>query len=197
MRWPATIMPEVTKQSSGMRADLRSFNLLPWRAQQRRARRRQAVVMLASGSLAALVLLAAIELPLRHRLHAGNERIGRLGSAISLARRTAGDPDALEERRAQASSLLAEVDRIRRRNSTARNWLAALPARIPAGLRLTSLAVAQGGWQLRGVAAELNQPAELLQRVREMPMVADVRMEQLQSNPDASRQFLIAGRFKQ
>ncbi|MCY4156708.1 MAG: hypothetical protein OXF66_04635 [Gammaproteobacteria bacterium] len=190
-------MPEVAERAPGGRAALRSFNLLPWRAQQRKARRRQAVVMLASGSLAALALLAAIELPLRQRLHTADERIGQLGAAISLARRTAGDQAALEERRAQASSLLAEVDRIRQRNSMARNWLAALPARIPVGLRLTELAVAPDGWQLRGVAAELNQPAELLQRVREMPMVADVRMDQLQSNPDASRRFLIAGRFEQ
>jgi len=190
-------MPEATERAPGGRAALRSFNLLPWRAPQRKARRRQAVVMLASGSLAALALLAAIELPLRQRLHAADERAGQLGAAISLARRTAGDQDALEGRRAQASSLLAEVDRIRRHNSMARNWLAALPTRIPAGLRLTGLAVAPDGWQLRGVAAELNQPAELLQRVREMPMVADVRMDQLQSNPDASRRFLIAGRFEQ
>ena len=154
-------------------------------------------MMLASGSLAALLLLAAIELPLRQRLHAGNERIGRLEGSIALARRAAGDRDSLEARSTQASSLLAEVNRIRQRNSMARNWLAALPAQIPASLRLTDLALGPEGWQLNGVAAELNQPAELLDRVREMPMVADVRMDQLQSNPDASRQFLIAGRFGQ
>ena len=153
------------------------------------------MVMLASGLLAALLLLAGIEMPLRHRLHAESERIGQLRTSISAARRASANRDALEARSTQAASLLAEVDRIRQGNAMARDWLATLPAHVPAGLRLTGLTLGKDGWQLRGVAAELNQPADLLERVREMPMVADVRMDQLQNNPDASRQFLLAGRF--
>ncbi len=152
--------------------------------------------MLASGALAAFGLLAGIELPLRHRLHAENDRVGQLRTAISLARRATADRDQLAEKKAQASALLAEVNRIRQDNAMARDWLTALPAQIPAGLRLTGLTLNKDGWQLRGVAEELNQPAALLERVREMPMTADVRMDQLQSNPDASHQFLLAGRLE-
>lgn len=180
----------------GERGGLRSFNLLPWRARQRKLRKRQALISLASGATAALVLLAGVELPLRDRLQSEAERIGQLRKSISLARREAADRDALQARKTQASLLLDEIERIRQSNRTAHDWLAALPARIPAGIGLTDLALHQEGWRLRGLAAELNQPAMLLARVREMPMVAEVRMDRLQSSPDGPPQFLLTGRFR-
>jgi len=188
-------MPEVPSLPPEATGGLRSFNLLPWRTQQHRARQHQALALLACGVVAALALLAGIELPLRHQLRAENQRLEPLRTSISLARRGAANRDELETKRTQASALLAEVNRIRQANLMALDWLTALPAEVPAGVRLTGLNLDKSGWQLRGLAQELNQPAALLERVRQMPMVADVRMDQLQSNPDALRQFQLAGRL--
>ena len=176
---------------------MRSFNLLPWRERRQAMRRRRALAALASGAIGALGLLAGLELALRHQLGGQEQRIGQLKDAISIQRRAVADREALEERMAHTSALLAEVERIRRSNATALAWLAELPAQVPAGLRLTGLTLGGQTWEMRGLAAELNQSAALLAQVRAMPMVSDVRIEQLQSNPDMSRQFVLAGRFRE
>lgn len=174
---------------------MRSFNLLPWRERQQATRRRRALAALAMGAIGALVLLAALELALRHQLGGQEQRIGQLRNAITTQRRAAADREALQERVAHTSALLAEIDRIRRANASALTWLAGLPAEVPEGLRLTGLTLAGQAWELHGLAADLNQSAALLAQVRAMPMVSDVRIEQLQSNPDMSRQFVLAGRL--
>ncbi len=158
-------------------------------------RRRQALVALTCGAVGALGLLAAVELSLRHRLDVEQQRIERLKAAISLERRAASERVALETRMAQATSLLAEVNRIRRNNSTVCEWLAELPAQVPAGVRLASLMLDRPAWELRGVAGDLNRSAALLGQVRKMPMVSDVQIEQLQSNPDMTRTFVLAGQL--
>ena len=159
-------------------------------------RRRRALAALAIGAIGALGLLGGLELALRHQLSQQEQRTGQLKEAISIQRRAAADRESLEERLAHTSALLAEVDRIRRNNANALAWLAALPAQVPEGLRLTSLALGGQAWELHGLAADLNQSAALLAQVRAMPMVSDVRIEQLQSNPDMSRQFVLAGRLR-
>ena len=190
-------MPDLPDIAADGRDALRSFNLLPWRERRQATRRRRALAALAIGAIGAFGLLTVLELALRHQLSGQEQRIGQLRDAISIQRRAAADREALEARTARTAALLAEVDRIRRSNATALAWLAALPAEVPEGLRLTSLTLGRQAWELRGLAADMNQSAALLARVRAMPMVSDVRIEQLQSNPDMSRQFVLAGRLGQ
>ena len=189
-------MPDLPGIAADGRELVRSFNLLPWRERRQAMRRHRALVALAIGAIGAFGLLAGLELALRNQLGQQEQRIGQLRDAISVQRRTAADREALEERMAHTSALLAEVDRIRRANASALAWLEALPEQVPEGLRLTGLALAGQAWELHGLAANMNQSAALLARVRAMPMVSDVRIEQLQSNPDMSRQFVLAGSLR-
>ena len=174
---------------------VRSFNLLPWRERQQRENRRRALAMLALGVAAAAALLTAIELPARGQLRLAGQQIAQLEGAIAAERRAAADHKTLEERKSSIASLTAEIQRIRRANSVVLDWLEALPAQIPGSLRVTGLTAGNRRWELRGVTDEWRDTAELLRRVREMPMAVDVRMDQLQSNPDASQQFLLVGSF--
>ena len=176
---------------------MRSFNLLPWRERRQAMRRRRALAALAIGAIGALGLLAGLELALRHQLGRQEQRIGQLREAISIQRRAAAGREALEARTARTSALLAEMDRIRQNNANALAWLEALPAQVPEGVRLTSLTLGRQAWELHGLAADLNQSAALLAQVRAMPMVSDVRIEQMQSNPDMSRRFVLAGRLRE
>ncbi len=180
----------------GKTTELRSFNLLPWRERQRTVRQRQAFAALAGGVLVACLLLAAIELPLRERLHSGAARIAELQRSISIAKRGTAERDALEASTAQSRSILAEVERIRYGNAVARDWLAALPEQIPPGLQLTQVSLQREAWQLRGLAAELELAQELLARVRKLPMVDEVRMERLGSATSGPREFALNGQFR-
>ena len=181
----------------GETSKLRSFNLLPWRERRRTARKRQAFAAMFSGVLAACLLLAGIELPLRERLRSDAAEIAELQRSISFAKRATANREALQASTDQSRSILAEMERIRRGNAMARDWLAALPAQVPAGLQLTQVSLQREAWQLRGSASELELAQALLARVRKLPMVDEVRMERLASGTSGPREFSLNGRFRE
>lgn len=175
----------------------RCFNLLPWRERQQRIRRRNALTALACGVVAAVGTVAGSELFLRHRIQDARQRNTEVRAAISLEEQAAPEGEQLESRKAQLSALLDALETVRRRNEGARSWLAQLPKSVPEGLRFTLLHLSSEGWELQVAATRLDQATELLERMRAMPVVLDVRIEQMQSGPDMSRQFKLVGRLKE
>ena len=174
-----------------------SFNLLPWREQRQRRRRRNALGALLCGIVAGVGTLAVSEIYLRHRIQDARQRNTEFQAAISLEEQAAPGQEQLVSRNAQLSALLDAFETVRRRNEGARSWLAQLPESVPEGLRLTLLHLNDEGWELQVAATRLDQATELLERMRAMPMVLDVRIEQMQSGPDLSRQFMLVGRLKE
>ena len=176
---------------------MRCFNLLPWRERRQRIRRRNALAALACGAVAGIGTMAGSELYLRHGIQDARQRNAEVSAAISLEEQSGAEREQLESRKAQLSALLDALETVRRRNEGARSWLAQLPKSVPEGLRFTLLHLSNEGWELQVAATRLDQATELLERMRAMPVVLDARIEQMQSGPDMSRQFKLAGRLKE
>ena len=176
---------------------LRSFNLLPWRDQRYRYRRRNALFALACGAVAALSLVVAIDGYFRHQLHAVQVQGAEIQAAIDAQKPAAAGLQELEAQNAQLAVLATEIERVQERNETVREWLAALPEAVPADLLLTRMQLSGNRWEMQGTAADLDQAALLLQRLRKMPMVWEARLEEMQNVEDHSRQFVLAGRLRE
>lgn len=176
---------------------MRSFNLLPWRHRQCRARRRNAISALACGALAALALVAAADTYWRHELRQAREQNSEIGAAIARHKQAGADLAELRAQNAGLAVLLAEIERVQRRNEALREWLARLPDAAPTGLFLTGLRLSGQGWEIEGKVADLDQARLLLGQLRKMPMVSEARIEEVQIGAEDSRQFLLVGRLKE
>ena len=175
---------------------MRSFNLLPWRHRQCRARRRNAISALACGAVAALALVAVTDSHWRHELQQARERNSEIGAAIARHKQAGANLAELQARNAELAVLLAEIERVQRRNEALREWLARLPDAAPTGLFLTGLRLSGQGWEIEGKVADLDQARLLLGQLREMPMVSEARIEEVQIGEENSRQFLLVGSLK-
>ncbi len=176
---------------------MRSFNLLPWRERRFRARRRNALIALGLGVVGALGMIVATDVFLRHVLAEAVEQNNDIRSAISDAERAKVGRGELESRKAELSAFLEGLARIRESNRTVRGWLGDLPALATDSSYFTRLRLTDEGWELRGATADLDQAARLLRRMRAIPAVGEVHVEQLQSESDRSRQFMLVGRLTQ
>ena len=175
---------------------MRSVNLLPWRAQQHRKRRRNALLAMVFALAAALGTVAGTDLLLRLRLETVRQQTSEARAEIELHRAASAKRDELAGRRSEVNALIEELERINHRNGTAREWLALLPGSLPPGLRLTRLTISGKTWEIQGVAGGLDQAAQFIGVLRTMPMVADARIENLSSGAIESPQFLLAGAFR-
>ena len=174
---------------------MRSVNLLPWRRRQYGTRRRNALAALVGALAAALGTVAATDLSLRQRLDAIGRQTAEVRSDIRRRRAAAVERDELANSQAELSALIRELERIRDRNGAVQDWLALLAESLPTGLRLTRLTVDGNSWELQGVTPGLDEAAQFLRLLRNMPMVADARIENLRSGSIESRQVLLAGAF--
>ena len=177
--------------------DLRSFNLLPWRHRQCRARRRNAISALAGGAVAALALVAAAGTYWRHELRKARDQTSEIAAEIARHKQTGTDLAELQAGNAELAVLLAEIERVQRRNEALREWLAGLPDAAPTGLFLTGLRLIGQGWEIEGKVADLDQARLLLGQLRKMPMISEARIEEVQIGDEDSRQFLLVGRLKE
>lgn len=175
---------------------LPSFNLLPWRGRQARARRRAALSALSGAVAAALALVFAADLYLRLQLHEQQQRNSEIRALVSRHQQAGANLEALQARNARLSLLIGEVERIQRRNKGVREWLGELPDAVPGGLLLTRLRLSGEGWELQGAAADMEKAAVLLERLRAMPAVENARLDEMQSDQDRSRQFLLVGKLR-
>lgn len=176
---------------------MHSVNLLPWRRRQYRKRRRNALAALIGALAAAAGTVAATDLALRQRLDAIGRQTAEVRSDIRRRRAAAAERDELANSQAELSALIRELERIRNRNRDVQDWLALLAESLPRGLRLTRLTIDGNTWELQGVTPGLEQAAQFLRQLRNMPMVADARIENLRSGSIESRQVLLAGAFRE
>ena len=176
---------------------LRSFNLLPWRHRQCRARRRNAIAALAGGAVAALALVAAADTYWRHELREARDQTAEIAEEIARHKQAGADLAELQAANAGLAVLLAEIERVQKRNEALQEWLARLPDAAPTGLFLTGLRLNGQGWEIEGKVADLDQARLLLGRLRKMPMVSEARIEEVQIGAEDSRQFLLVGRLKE
>lgn len=176
---------------------MRSVNLLPWRDRQYGKRRRNAIAALLFALAAALGVVAGTDFYLRERLDAIGKKAAGVRADIDLHRLAVGERDELMNSQAELSALIRELERIRDRNRTAQEWLALLPEILPRGLRLTRLTINGNSWEIQGTAGGLDEAAQFVRIVRNMPMVSDARIENLRSGSIQSRQVLLAGAFRQ
>lgn len=176
---------------------MRSVNLLPWRYRRYRTRRRNALAALLCALAAAVAAVAATDIYLRQRLDAIARQTAAVRSEIGRHRVAAAEHDRLANSQAEFSALIGELERIRERNRTVQDWLALLPESVPRGLRLTRLTISGNSWEIQGIAPGLDEAAQFLRLVRNMPMVSDARIENLRSGSIQSRQVLLAGAFRE
>lgn len=176
---------------------MRSVNLLPWRGRRHRIRRRNALAALLCALAAAAGVVAGADLYLRQRLGAIGRETAGMRSDIGVHRAAAAEREELANSEARLSALLEELERIRRRNRIVQDWLALLPESLPRGFRLTRLTINGNSWQVQGIAPGMDEAAQFLGLVRDMPMVSDARIENLRSGSIQSRQVLLAGTFRE
>lgn len=176
---------------------MRSVNLLPWRRRRYRTRRRNALAALIGALAAAAGTVAATDLSLRQRLDAIGRQTAEVRSDIRGRRAAADERDELANSRAELSALIRELERIRNRNGAVQDWLAMVAESVPDGLRLTRVTIDGNAWELHGITPGLEEAAQFLRLLRNMPMVADARIENLRSGSIESRQVLLAGAFRE
>ena len=146
---------------------------------------------------AALGTVAAVDLHFRDRLEAIEQQASEAHANFDLHRAAAAERDELAGRQSEIGALIEELERIRDRNRTVQDWLAALSDSLPRGLRLTRLAISGNAWEIQGVAPGLDEAAQFVGVLRAMPVVAEVRVENLRSGAVQSRQILLTGAFRE
>ena len=176
---------------------MRSLNLLPWRDQRQRMRRREAGVALLCGLVGGIGMIAGTELHFTGKLHQAERRSTQLQAAIAGHGEAAAKKQELTARSAEMAAVLAELQRVRSRNRAVRDWLEQLPGAVPAELRLKRLAIKETAWELQGMSRSLEPAARLLQTVRAMPMVSEARIEHVRGDSVQTREFVLAGGFRE
>ena len=176
---------------------VRSLNLLPWRDQRQRIRRRDACVALLCGLVGGTGVIAGTELHFAGKLHQAERRSSQLQAAIAGHGEAAAKQRELMARSTEMGAVLAELQRVRRRNRAVRDWLEQLPGAVPPELRLKRLAIKETAWELQGMARSLEPAARLLQTVRAMPMVSEARIEHVRGGSIQTREFVLVGWFRE
>lgn len=174
---------------------MRSLNLLPWRDRRQRTCRRDAWAALLCGLVAGIGIVAATEFHFAGELREVERRTSQLQAAIADHREAAADHRDLQERNADMSAVLTELQRVRGHNRAVRDWLEELPEAVPAEMRLKRLSIKGTAWELQGVAHNLDPAAQLLQTIRAMPTVSESRIEHVRSDSRQDREFALAGGF--
>ena len=182
-----------------MRADpaMRSLNLLPWREERQRKRRRNAWAALLCGLFAGTGVVAATELHLAGKLREVERRVSQLQAAIAVHREAAAEQRELEAINVDMNARLNELQRIQGHNRAVRDWLEALPEEVPPELRLKRLSIEGPVWELQGEARSLEPAAQLLQAIRAMPTVSESRIEHVRGDSVRAREFVLVGRFEE
>lgn len=176
---------------------MRSLNLLPWRDQRQRIRRRDACVALLCGLVGGIGVVAGTELHFAGKLHQAERRSSQLRAAIAGHGEAAAEQQELTARSAELAAVLTELQRVLSRNRAVRDWLEQLPGAVPAELRLNRLAIKETAWELQGMSRSLEPAAQLLQTVRTMPMVSEARIEHVRGDSVQTREFVLVGGFRE
>ncbi|MBA1188347.1 PilN domain-containing protein [Pseudomonas entomophila] len=160
------------------------FNLLPWRAQRRRAALRQRLVALAGACLLAVMMLTVCAHHHRQRLQQQQETnaawVVRL-EALERSRQQAAEVKATLE---DLTRQLAELSALRADGDGLPALLGPLEDALPAGLRLTALVFEQRRLQVSGQAPSGLLVAELMQALQALPQVGSVTLQDLQAQGD-------------
>ncbi|MBA1194148.1 PilN domain-containing protein [Pseudomonas entomophila] len=161
-----------------------TFNLLPWRAQRRRAALRQSLAMLTAVCLLAMAMLAVCERHQRQRLQQQEQANASWEARLQMV-------DTSRQRASDARALLtdlarqqAELSALRASSTGMPALLGQLEAAMPAGLRLTELTFEQQRLHLSGQAPSGLLVAELMQALQALPEVGAVTLHDLQARGD-------------
>jgi Tfp pilus assembly protein PilN len=167
-------------------------NLLPWRAQQRQRRKRFWLYF--TGLTLMLPLLMALAWWWLIRLELGEQKVAtrhwvewqmRLGTHLKK----------VDEARLQLQALQLAAHQRQQRYEKSRSYLqllGLLSRHIPDGVWLTQLTEGAGGvLRLQGESTVYHSLMAFSQTLREEPLLAEVRLLDMQRQPNHNLQFLM------
>jgi len=161
------------------------FNLLPWRAQRRRAVVYQCLATLAAVCLLAVAMLVVCTHHQRQRLQQ-QERVNAVWTArlqaLDSTRQQAADVRATLE---DVMRRQAELSALRKGGGDLPDMLGSLERAIPPGLRLTALTFERRRLLVSGQAPSGLLVAELMRALQALPQTESVTLQDVQAQGDA------------
>jgi len=162
------------------------INLLPWREQERKVRRREFSVAVGAAVVAALIFALGGKLVYSSRIDAQNEKNNLLKKEIVKLDAEIADIQDLEDRKQRLVARMEIIEKLQRKRPEIVHQFDELVRTVPDGVYLTSLKQTANKLEIKGVAQSSTRVSTFMRNIDSSTWMDNPELQVVETAKDSS-----------